>query len=49
MHRRRFLTALAAAGFGTPRVAHAIADSAALQILMDNGGWGQAAPADVQP
>ena len=48
MHRRRFLTALAAASLGTPRFANAVADSDALEILVDRGGWGSAAPADVR-
>jgi hypothetical protein len=48
MHRRRFLTALAAAGLGTPRFARAAADSDTLEILVDNRGWGSAASADVR-
>lgn len=48
MHRRRFLTALAATSLGAPRFARAIADSDTLEILVDRGGWGSASPAEVR-
>lgn len=46
--RRRFLTTLAAASVAAPRLAHAIADSASLEIIVENGGWGKAAAPDIR-
>jgi hypothetical protein len=46
--RRHFLTALTAGAIALPRLARAAADSPALQILVDNGGWGAASPAEVR-
>lgn len=46
--RRRFLVSLAAASVSAPRFAHAIADSASLEILVDDRGWGKASPAEVR-
>ncbi|MEP6667883.1 MAG: hypothetical protein ABJF10_01950 [Chthoniobacter sp.] len=48
LSRRRFLASLAAASVALPRAAHAIADSATLEIIVENGGWGKAAPADIR-
>lgn len=45
--RRRFLTSLAAASLAAPPTTRAASDSATLQILVDDGGWGQASPKDI--
>jgi len=46
--RRHFLTTLAAASLAAPRAARAIADSATLEIIVENGGWGKAAVPDIR-
>jgi hypothetical protein len=46
--RRHFLATLAAAGLGMPQRAGAIADSATLEMIVENSGWGKAAPVDVR-
>ena len=48
LSRRRFLASLAAASLTSPHLARAAADSAALDIAVDNGAWGKASPADIR-
>ncbi len=48
LSRRHFLTTLAAATLAAPRNSHATSESPALEIVVDNGGWGKASPKDVR-
>jgi hypothetical protein len=48
LSRRGFLHTLTAAALLAPRVAEAAEEKATLEILVDKGGWGTAAPADIR-
>jgi hypothetical protein len=46
--RRRFIAATAARLIGAPSFVRAAAESAALEILVDNGRWGAATPGEIR-